>query len=158
MSDLANSCEYLTVDKSCVVFSDNSKARANRQLNCKNNQKNACCYLCVFRLQCAICCKYLGQSENCVAPKSVIEADGDDVCVVDTGLASGSLQLEHVPVVFCFSCNVAMAWAKTQFIVDNWCGNTFPLISGKTLPVTVLLCPKCGKIEFKSAFVCKEEM
>lgn len=148
MSDLASSCEYLSFDKTCAVFSDVSKVKVNssRQLKCKNDQKTVCCYLCVFRSQCVISCKYLEASDNCTESKLVRE----DTYTVDKSLQAESLSLENVPVAFCFSCNLAMVWAKTQFTVDNWHGTSSLLVNDKVLPVTVLLCPKCGKIEFKA--------
>lgn len=150
VSDLASSCEYLSVDKTCTAFNDDLKAKSSRQLKCKNSQESICCYLCVFRLDCVISCKYLGRSESCVELKSVSEdVCVDDKVVVDDG---GSLQFESVPVAFCFSCNVAMVWAKTKFVVDTWCGGnqaSFGCVD-KLLPVTVFLCPTCGKVEFKA--------
>jgi hypothetical protein len=149
LASLANSCEYLTTDKTCAVFNDNSQAKANRQLKCKNSQNaTSCCYLCVFRLQCVIRCKYLGQSENNIEPQYATENTCTDTV---KELTVETLPSESVPVSFCDSCNVEMAWAKTQFTVDNWKGNTVLLFNDKVLPVTVLLCPRCGKIEFKAA-------
>ena len=146
MSELASSCEYLNIDKTCTVFSDNPKAQTIRQLKCKSNQKTVCCYLCLFRSQCVISCKYLGQSDNCGELKSVT----NDTCsVVDDKVES--LRLENVPVAFCFSCNEVMVCAKAQLTVDSWCDKRSPLVDGdKVLPVTILLCPKCGKLEFKA--------
>jgi len=152
LSDLASSCEYLNIDKTCTTFSDDPKAKANRQLKCQNSQKISCCYLCIFRSQCAISCKYLGQYGNYTESKHVIE----DACTVDKDLKVEASQLESVPVAFCFSCNVEMVWAKTQFTVDNWHGNESLLADDKALPVTVLLCPRCGKIEFKADLIRKD--
>jgi hypothetical protein len=51
-----------------------------------------------------------------------------------------------------------MSWAKTQFAIDHWHGNKpASLANDKLLPVTVLLCPKCGKIEFKADLTQEEE-
>ena len=150
MSELASSCEHLSIDKTCTAFSDNLKAQTIRQLKCKSNQKNVCCYLCLFRSQCVISCKYLGQSDNCVELKPETDVS---TCSAAKDLKVESLQLENVPVAFCFSCNEAMVWAKAQFTVDSWCGNKSLLANDdydKVLPVTILLCPKCGKLEFKA--------
>jgi hypothetical protein len=152
LANLANSCEYLSIDKTCATFNDNPKAKDNRQLKCKNSQNiTACCYLCAFRLQCATCCTYLGQYENYAEPQQHVtenaQADSVKEPVVET------FQSECISVSFCVLCNVEMAWAKTQFTVDNWKGDTSLLLNDKALPVTVLLCPRCGKIEFKAAVV-----
>jgi hypothetical protein len=146
LSDLASSCEHLGVDKTCAVFGAGSKVSANRQLHCQNDQKTGCCYLCSFRFQCVVCCKYLGGSGNAVELNSVPERS----CAVVEDFKVGDLSLEKVSVAFCFSCNVEMAWAKTQFSLDCWRGNKHLLVDDKVLPVTVLLCPKCGKVEFKA--------
>jgi len=153
MSDLASSCEYLHLDKTCIVFSDNLKTKTSRHLKCKNSQKTACCYLCLYRSQCVISCKYLGQIGNCVEQSDSLP---ETPCVVDKDSLAPSSNFENVPVAFCFSCNKEMAWAKTHFTVDNWHGNVDLLINDKILPITVLLCPKCGKIEFKINLVEKE--
>ena len=50
LSDLANSCEYLTSEKLCLAVSESEKARSSRQVRCKNNEKMTCCYLCMFVL------------------------------------------------------------------------------------------------------------
>jgi hypothetical protein len=39
LSDLASSCEYLTIDKSCSAILEGEKAKANRQLRCHNEEK-----------------------------------------------------------------------------------------------------------------------
>lgn len=148
MSDLANSCEYINIDKLCTTFIDNQKAQANRQLKCRNDEKTACCYLCTFRPQCAISCKYLGQTENYTysAPKT----ENPSSPKPDIPKEAEAPQVESVPVSFCFSCNTEMAWTKTLFTVEGWNGPNPAQANGKVLPVTVYLCPKCGKIEFKA--------
>jgi hypothetical protein len=152
LSDLASSCEYLNIDKTCVIFSDHSKVKANnRQLKCKNDQKTICCYLCIFRSQCAISCKYLEPSENHAESKSIPK----ETCTVDNALQTEPLPLESISAAFCVSCNIEMTWTKTQFMVDNWHGPQSIVFNDKVLPVTVFLCSKCGKIEFKADLVRK---
>ncbi|MCL2135461.1 MAG: hypothetical protein FWH37_07930 [Candidatus Bathyarchaeota archaeon] len=143
MSNLINSCEYLNVDKTCITFSENL-TKSSRQQKCKNSQKTICCYLCNIRLQCVISCKYLGQSENYAESTSMPE----NTQTIGKDVKTELLPFKDVPVTFCFSCNVEMVWATTQFVVDNWHGNKPQFIGDKTLPVTVFLCTKCGKIEF----------
>jgi hypothetical protein len=157
LSDLANSCEYLSVDKTCALLTDSIKAKTVRQLKCENRQNIAsCCYLCVLRSKCVTSCKYLGQSENSSELRHVTE----NTCTDDVKeFKDNTSQFESTPVVFCFFCNVEMAWTKTQFTIDNWRGPSLNmLVCGKVLPVTVLLCPKCGKIEFKVDIVTKGEV
>jgi hypothetical protein len=123
----------------------------SRQLKCKNDQKTVCCYLCIFRAHCVISCKYLEPSEPNTESKSM----HDDTFTVDETLHAETLPLESISVVFCFSCNMEMVWAKTQFNVNNWHGSPSLLVNDKVLPVTVFLCPKCGKIEFKADLIRK---
>ncbi len=146
MSNLANSCEYLNIDKLCTAFIDNQKAQANRQLKCANDEKNTCCYLCSYRPQCAISCKYLGQTENYTysAPKT----ENPRAPEAEKNQEIEAPPAENLPVSFCFSCNTEMAWAKTRFNIEGWNGPKPAQATDKVLPVTVYLCPKCGKIEF----------
>jgi hypothetical protein len=156
VSDLANSCEYLNIDKTCAAFSDNTKTKTNRQLKCKNNQNPTaacCCYLCIFKPQCDISCNYLGQSENHTKQDNITK----DTYAHSEKFKTETQKFEQVPVAFCFSCNIPMASAKTQFAVDNWKDHPSISASSKVLPVTVLLCPNCGKIEFKAYTIRKEE-
>ena len=61
---LANSCEYLTSEKLCLAVSENEKAKAGRQVRCKNEEKMTCCYLCMFVMNCATSCRFLEATEN----------------------------------------------------------------------------------------------
>ncbi|MCL2288964.1 MAG: hypothetical protein FWC33_07345 [Candidatus Bathyarchaeota archaeon] len=148
MSDLANSCEYLSIDNTCAIISKDPKAKAFRQLKCENSQNVAsCCYLCLFRSQCATSCKYLGQYGNHFEPQTMTDNMSPDAVQESK---DGASQFENVLVVFCFSCKTEMIYAKTQFTVDNWKGKSPLMFSDKVLSVTVFLCPQCGKIEFKA--------
>ncbi|XHH08684.1 MAG: hypothetical protein ACFCUE_14115 [Candidatus Bathyarchaeia archaeon] len=150
LSDLANSCEYLNFDKTCTAFNDNQKAQASRQLKCRKEEKNTCCYLCDLRLQCTISCKYLGQTEN--YPASAYE--NEKVSTVEKTL---EIKPETVPVALCISCNSEMAWAQTQLHVNDWHGPKPALNCDKELPLTVYLCPNCGKIEFRANITKNED-
>jgi hypothetical protein len=156
LSDLANSCEHLSSDKTCTLISENPNAKAFRQLKCENDQNiTCCCYLCLLRSQCATSCKYLGQSGNYFEQHPLTEIT--DPNPVQRSKDNHS-QLEKVPVAFCFSCNAEMSCAKTNFTVDNWQGKSPGIVSNKVLLVTVLLCLKCGKIEFKADITREEVM
>lgn len=146
MSDLANSCENLNPEKLCAAIVDNPKAQVTRQLKCFNDEKNTCCYLCISRSRCIISCKYLGQTENYIqaAPKT----ETPSAPALEKAEEVQAPKIESIPVTFCFSCNTEMAWAKTKFTIDGWNGPKPEQAPDMVLPVTVYLCPKCGKIEF----------
>lgn len=152
MSDLANSCEYLNIDKTCTAFSDNPKAQASRQLKCQNNEKNICCYICSARPQCTISCKYLGQTV--AYSPSKLEAEKTPVYVHQEVEVP---PVENVPVSFCFSCNTEMSWTKTRFPVGSWRGQKPSIVDSDSLPVIIYLCSKCGKIEFKADITTNKE-
>jgi hypothetical protein len=145
LSDLANSCENLNIEKMCTAIIDNSKAQASRQLKCVNDEKNTCCYLCTFKPKCVISCKYLGQTENYTYSALKIETP----VIPQTTESEEESKTENLPVSFCFSCNSEMAWTKTNFTIEDWNGPKPVQANDKILPVTIYLCPKCGKIEFK---------
>ena len=143
MSDLANSCEYLTIEKSCSAIYESEKAKANRQLRCQNEDKMACCYLCLSRQECAIRCSYLGQIKG---EKSLqVETQEKNPKNYET------LQEQEVALVnYCSLCNVEMSQGKTSFNIENWKGpNPKPDNESNIIPATIYLCPKCGRIEFK---------
>lgn len=142
LSDLANSCEYLTVDKSCLAVLENQKAKSNRNIRCQNEDKSTCCYLCMHRQGCVISCNYLGQTSEASQSETsekMLEADSTTKTEVDETDAQ---------IVYCPLCNAEMSQAKTKFEIENWRG-TNPALNGEMLPVLVYLCPKCGKIELR---------
>jgi predicted RNA-binding Zn-ribbon protein involved in translation (DUF1610 family) len=100
-------------------------------------------------VQCIISCKYLERSENYTETKSITK----DSYIVDKDLHVETLPLEKVLAACCSSCNTEMAWTKTHLTVDDWRGNKSLLLNVKMLPVTVLLCPKCGEIKFKTDLI-----
>lgn len=154
MSDLASSCEYFTIDKSCSAVSESEKAKANRQVRCQNDEKIAC-YVCSCRPQCQIKCRFLGniegESQQIDAEKNEVEntADNDKKAELD--------QTKNGAVVCCSICNVKMSRTRTKFWIDCWADSQIKLVdddSGKVieeiLAVTVYLCPRCGRIEFRA--------
>ena len=155
MSDLANSCEYLTSEKLCLAVSDSEKAKASRQVRCKNDEKMTCCYLCMFVLDCATPCRFLGGTEN--EPQQV---DAEKTKVDSTFINEEKPEedkTKNASVTFCSLCNVEMSQTRTKFRIDGWEGSNQKLAdddSGKlgeeVLPVIVYLCPKCGKIDFRA--------
>ena len=154
MSDLANSCEYLTGEKLCLAVSESEKAKAARQVRCKNEEKMTCCYLCMFVLDCATPCRFLGNNEN---DPQQIDAEKTNIDI----RSNSEEKLEENktkdnPALCCSSCNVEMSKTRTTFRIEGWEGSNQKLAEdergklGIELPAIVYLCPKCGKIDFRA--------
>jgi hypothetical protein len=154
LSDLANSCEYLTSEKLCLAASESEKSRASRKVRCKNEENMTCCYLCMFVLDCANPCRFLGGYEN----------EPQQVTVEKTKINSSTIneekneldKKEHVLDTFCSLCNFEKLQTKTKFKIDGWelsnqklDGKDSVKFGADMLPVIVYLCPKCGKIDFR---------
>jgi hypothetical protein len=154
LSYLANSCEYLTSEKLCLAVSESEKAKASRQVRCKNEEKMTCCYLCMFVLDCATPCHFLGSSEN--EP----HIDHEKTPIKSTAISEQKLEenkTKKTPVTYCSACNIEMSQAQTKFNIDRWASSLQKsddvysrCIGEEELPVMVYLCPKCGKIEFRA--------
>jgi hypothetical protein len=155
LSDLANSCEYLTSEKLCLAVSDNAKAKASRQVRCKNEEKLTCCYLCMFVLDCAMPCRFLGINES-VPQRIDAEKTQADAKLVNDEKPEVE-KAKDAEAALCSLCNVEMFQTRTKLSIDGWEG-THPKLGGddsgklgeEVLPVIVYLCPKCAKIEFKA--------
>jgi hypothetical protein len=150
LSDLANSCEYLTTETFCSAVLENDKAKVNRQLRCQNEEKMSCCYLCQSRNQCQINCKYLGNTG-----KELQSVESKQAPTQNTkNIADTEANPTKEATMICSSCNVEMSQTKTQFRINGLKGPNSKLSedgSGKeeVLPVLVYLCSHCGKIEFR---------
>lgn len=121
MSDLANSCEYITSEKLCLAVSESEKAKAARQVRCKNDEKMTCCYLCMFVLDCANPCRFLGGYEN--EPQQV---DAEKTKINSSVISEEKTEVnktENASVTFCSLCNVEMSQTKTKFKIDGWEGS-----------------------------------
>ena len=155
MSDLAYSCEYLTSEKLCLAVSESEKAQATRQLRCINDEKMTCCYLCMFVLDCATPCQFLGSSEN-VPLKIDREKAPIESTATDKQKTEEEFKTEKAPVTNCSLCDVEMFQTRTKFTIDGWKGSSQELEEngarqlGQELPVIVYLCPKCGKIDLRA--------
>jgi hypothetical protein len=154
VSDLANSCEYLTIDKLCSAVSEREKAKAKRQVVCQNEEKMSCCYLCLSRNDCTIKCRFLGNIENESSPVE------DEKTNTETGFDKVDEKTEvnqtEPQVTYCSSCNAEMSQTTTKVRISGWEG-LHPKLSGdesdklgEELPMIVCLCRQCGKIEFKA--------
>jgi hypothetical protein len=152
LSDLANSCEYLTIEKLCSAVSESEKAKANRQERCQNDEKMTCCYICLSRRDCAISCKFLGNIGNESPPVETEKTEPPSKFTDDK--KTEAPQTENAPVTCCPLCNVEMSQTRTKFTINGWIGlHPKPVgdDSGEEfLPVIVYLCPQCGKIEFRA--------
>jgi len=151
LSDLANSCEYLTIEKLCSAVLESEKAKANRQLRCQNEETPSCCYVCYSRRECTISCNFLGNTEN---QCSVVEIEKPVAqSAVNAGTKPEVAQTKQNPTMYCSLCNIEMSQGKTKFKIDEWVGPQPNENSGtciEELPVWVYLCPSCGKIDFKA--------
>ena len=155
MSDLANCCEYLTSEKLCLAVSESEKAKASRKVKCKNDEKMTCCYLCMFVLDCATPCRFLGNTENDSSQVEVEKTNAESTFINETKTEED--KSENIPSLCCSLCNQEMSKTRTEFKIEGWEGSNQKLadqdsgkLGEKVLPVIVYLCPKCGKIDFRA--------
>ncbi len=155
MSDLANSCEYLTSEKLCLAVSESEKARSSRHVRCKNSEKMTCCYLCMFVLDCATPCRFLGNTENAPQQTEFEETQINNKLISDK--IPEEEKTENIPINYCSLCNIEMSQTRTKLKIDGWkrpnqkiADNDSTRLEEEALPVIVYLCPKCGKIDFKA--------
>ncbi len=154
VSDLANSCEYLTSEKLCLAVSESEKAKAARQVRCKNDEKLTCCYLCMLVLDCATPCRFLGNNENVSSPIEAEKTETENTVLNDN--KTEEPQTENNVVPCCSTCNVEMSQTRTKFRIDGGeeshrkpnDGDLGKFVE-EVLPVIVYFCPKCGKIDLK---------
>jgi hypothetical protein len=149
LSDLANSCEYLTNEKLCQAVSESEKAKAARQVRCRNEEKMTCCYLCMLVLDCATPCRFLGNNENAPQQIDVENTNINNPAVSDEKLEGN--KTENSPAICCSLCNIEMSKARTKIRIDGLEGsNQKSTESNMELAAIVYLCPKCGKIDFRA--------
>ncbi len=150
LSDLASSCEYLTAEKTCSAVAESQKAQASRQLRCQNDEKAICCYICPSRRECTVNCKYLGATQSETTPPSEEKTEAESTADIEKTVEAS--QTKNSPVT-CSLCNVDMLQSRTKFRIDGW-NSMQSKPSGDSaeldLPVTVYMCPCCGKIELKA--------
>lgn len=156
MSDLANSCEYSSIEKTCNAALESEKARANRQLRCLNDEKFCCCYICDSKSECTISCQYLGRIDKTAAPRIETPKPAAEVnSTVESNKNIETSPARGIPVTYCSACNVEMSPKRARLRIDG--DNTQPKQFGdhsqqteENLAVIVYLCPYCGRIEFKA--------
>jgi hypothetical protein len=146
---LANSCEYLTNEKLCLAASESEKARSIRRVRCKNDEKMTCCYLCMFVLDCATPCRFLGSIENEPMPVDSEKTKVDSSFVMEEKTEED--EIKNDPVT-CSLCDIEMSQTRTKFRIDGWKGAIQNIKEDEVedLPVIIYLCPKCGKIDFRA--------
>lgn len=153
MSDIANCCEYLTSEKLCLAVSDSERAKASRQVRCKNEEKMSCCYHCLFVLGCATPCRFLGNAENSSSPIEVEKIDVESKGKDDNKIKE--YQPEKATGPCCSLCDVEMSQTQTEFRIDGRerlpqsADNSLGKLGKDVLPIIVYFCPKCGKIDLK---------
>ncbi len=154
LSDIANCCEYLTSEKLCLAVTDSERAKASRQVRCKNEEKMSCCYHCLFVLDCATPCRFLGNTENISSPIEVEKIDVEGTVIDDNKTKEDQTKNAIVPC--CSLCNVEMSQTRTEFRIDGLermdqksADNNSVKLGKEALPVIVYFCPKCGKIDLK---------
>lgn len=157
MSDLANSCEYLTIEQLCSAVSESEKAKASRQIQCKNDEKMTCCYICLSRRECTISCRFLGDIETETKFQQIEASEKTEAESTSNNEETEVYQTQNAPVNFCYSCNVEMAQTRTKFTIDGWegmhpklTGDNLGKLGEEVLPVIVYVCTQCGKIEFRA--------
>jgi hypothetical protein len=64
LEDRKVNCEYFEKDGLCASYVDYSEVKTARELNCKNDKKMTCCYLCSRQNTCDISCNYLVKPEK----------------------------------------------------------------------------------------------
>lgn len=106
-TSLANSCEYLTSEKLCLAVSESEKAKASRKVRCKNDEKSTCCYLCMFVLDCATPCRFLGNTENASSPIDVEKTKEESTFISENRIEED--QSKDTPVPCCSLCNVEVS-------------------------------------------------
>ena len=155
MSDIADSCEYLTSEKLCLAASESEKAKISRQVRCKNEEKMTCCYLCMFVMDCATPCRFLGNNDNDPLQIETEKTQDKDIPINADIIEEDQTKNTLVPC--CSLCNVEMSQTRTKLKIDGWersgqksAKDDSHQLSEEELPVTVCLCPKCGKIDFRA--------
>jgi len=139
MSDIAYSCEYLTIQKTCLAASESPKAKATRDLKCRSEEKMGCCYLCSMRSGCSVRCRFLGEPQGSSVEEPIVEQAPD----VNSQITDAVTEQNSQPV-FCSDCSVEMTPKKAELTLTEDTDAT-------VLPVLVYICPCCSRIELKAA-------
>ena len=138
LSDLANSCEYLTSEKLCLAVSESEKAKAARELRCRNDEKMTCCYLCMFVLDCSTPCQFLGSNENVPLKIDYKENSVDNPTVSKQKPEED--KTETTAATYCSECHLEMSQTRTKLAIDGWKGtkNQRTMAQGKLVTKSCL--------------------
>ena len=63
MKELDIQCDFLQ-NGHCLAVKENEEGRVTREISCKNNVKDFCCYLCDSRKSCDVSCDYLRETKR----------------------------------------------------------------------------------------------
>ena len=150
LSDLSSNCDYLTSEKLCLAVSQSEKAKAARQTRCRNDEKTTCCYLCMFVMDCATPCRFLGNIGN--EPRQIESEKIKPEAASITEENQEDEKTKSAEPTFCFLCNVEMSQTRTKFRINGWEKPNKKVVDGdeEFLSVIVYLCPTCGKVEFRA--------
>ena len=131
-------CKFLK-DGNCTSVMDNEEVKEARKISCSSDNEQACCYLCFRYKGCEISCNFLGENKNKFKGKPSI----------------GSFENKPVRVLRCPLCDSKMLNTKANLRVGGWTGlmqlvpfGSLGELGEELLPVTLHVCPKCGKLEF----------
>jgi hypothetical protein len=123
-------CEFLK-DGDCASVASNEEAEEARKISCINDNNQACCYLCSNYHACEISCVFLGETK------------------------SKPGEANQPNILTCPLCNSKMLHTKLNLRIGGWTGlaklipfGSIGELGEELLPVSVYVCPKCGKLEF----------
>ncbi len=123
-------CEFLN-NQNCKSVIENDEAKEARKNDCGNHNKQSCCYLCSNYEECGISCNFLGDKN----------------------------------ALSCPLCETRMLSTKASLRIGGWTGlmKLVPFgglgeLGEEVLPVTLHVCPKCGKLELMAQEKTKQKI
>lgn len=141
-------CEFLK-DGNCASIMGNDEAKEVRKISCSNDNEQACCYLCPRYQGCEISCNFLGENKNKPQNKQPVD----------------TIENNKIRVLRCPLCDSKMLHSEVKLRVGGWSGlmqlvpfGSWGEVSEELLPVTLYLCPKCGKLEFMAQEKTKQKI
>ncbi|MCW4003934.1 MAG: hypothetical protein NWE95_08495 [Candidatus Bathyarchaeota archaeon] len=131
-------CEYFE-NGNCFSILENAEAKEARSLNCSNDNEQACCYLCSYYHGCEISCNFLGENKGKIKKQKFVESSNE----------------YKIRILRCPLCESKMLHSDANLRIGGWTGllklvpfGSLGELGEELLPVTLFICPKCGKIEF----------